>query len=236
MTSLILLPTTSDAFSEYRPSKNAHIDILPSSLGKRRDSTVRPDEDGPRVVKLNINSQSIPFSPFSYVSVRLSPPSTARPSEPSVKDQLSHLLSAIAPLLSGESTTHSYHHLSSTCHRLVLPPQSEGCTMYDRVKGELERSVAGLARQWRASILSKESGWLGILVRGWKTWESRVGLLSSVFVYLDRVYSNEANGVGSIRELSIEAFRKGIWENDLLFGKTRDDLLSWATSERETAA
>ncbi len=94
--------------------------------------------------------------------------------------------------------------------------------------------MASLAREWRASIISKEEAWLGRLVQGWKTFEIGVGLLSAVFVYLDRVYSNEANGIGSIRELSIATFRKGVWENELLMEKTRDEFLAWATEERES--
>ena len=57
MSSLILLPTLSDAFSEYRPSKNAHVDILSSNLGKRRDSTVNPDKCSARVVKLVVKGK-----------------------------------------------------------------------------------------------------------------------------------------------------------------------------------
>lgn len=61
-------------------------------------------------------------------------------------------------------------------------------------------------------------------------------LLSAVLVYLDRVYCNESTGIASIKELAIVTFRKGIWENQLLFQKTRDDLLSWASGEREAGA
>lgn len=60
-------------------------------------------------------------------------------------------------------------------------------------------------------------------------------MLSAVLVYLDRVYSNETTGIASIHDLSIATFRKGIWENELLFQKTRDDILSWAAEERETS-
>ncbi len=64
MTTLILLPTASDAFSEYRPSKNAHVDILSSPLGKRRDSTVHQEKDGARIVKLSLRCQYIVLASF----------------------------------------------------------------------------------------------------------------------------------------------------------------------------
>jgi cullin-4 len=47
------------------------------------------------------------------------------------------------------------------------------------------------------------------------------------------VYSVDTNGIASIRHLAIATFRKGIWENELLFQKTRDDFLLWANNERE---
>ena len=91
-----------------------------------------------------------------------------------MQEQLSTLLTAVLPLLSGKPTTQSYHHLSSTCHRLVSPPCSRGSDIYVRIRDELGNSIAGLAREWRASILGKEENWLGNLVKGWRTWESRV--------------------------------------------------------------
>lgn len=70
-------------------------------------------------------------------------------------------------------------------------------------------------------------------------------LLSSVFVYLDRVYAPPASGVPSIRcvqvmhrfiadrrDLSITAFRTGIWDDKILFSKTRDEIIAWAAQER----
>ncbi|WWD19893.1 hypothetical protein CI109_104362 [Kwoniella shandongensis] len=215
MTSLILLPSQSDAFSAYQPSKNAHVDILhPTTLGKKRD----PSGSGKEGVK----------------TIRLSLP--AQPAPPPVKDQLNTLLSAVAPLLSGQQTAHSYHHLSSICHTLVLQPHTLGPTIYTRVKEELEKSTAGLAREWRGGIMAREKGWLSTLVQGWKAFEGRVSLLSAVFVYLDRVYSNSSNGITSIRELSIATFKKFIWENEILAEKTRDEVLAWVTAEREAGS
>ena len=36
-----------------------------------------------------------------------------------------------------------------------------------------------LAREWKASIMSKEGGWLGRLIKGWKAWERKVVSASS---------------------------------------------------------
>lgn len=47
--SLIVLPTSTDAFQEYKPSQNAHTDFLgPSTLGKRKEG----EKGGARVIKL----------------------------------------------------------------------------------------------------------------------------------------------------------------------------------------
>lgn len=100
-------------------------------------------------------------------------PDPARASE-STQKELQVLLSSIAPLLSGSRTAQSFHHLSATCHKLVLPPHSLGPTIYTRIHEELEKSIAALAREWRGVIMTREAGWLGRLVGGWRAWEARV--------------------------------------------------------------
>ncbi|WVQ94950.1 hypothetical protein IAU59_002040 [Kwoniella sp. CBS 9459] len=213
MSSLILLPSTSDAFTAYQPSKNAHADFISAvDLGRGGGGSGSKEI---KTVRLNVS---------------------AGPSAPPAKDQLTALLSSISALLSGRPTSQSYHHLSHTCHKLVLQPHTLGPTIYERVKEELDKSASALAREWRGSILGREGGWLPKLVDGWKRWEERVNLLSAVFVYLDRVYSNPSNGIASIAELSTATFRRLIWENELIFQKTRDEVLAWATSEREAAS
>ena len=169
MTSLITLPTDSDAFSEYRPSKNAHIDIISSTSGRRRDSAVNAQKDGPRVVKLTLKR------PCSFSQTRLLlNRNSARPAELSLKERLSTLSSCIAPVLAGKPTAQSYHYLSSSCHQLVEFPNLQGPALYAKLREELERSVGQLAREWKASIMSKEVGWLERLMDGWKVWETRV--------------------------------------------------------------
>lgn len=93
-----------------------------------------------------------------------------------------------------------------------------------------------MAREFRGSIMSREAGWSHRLTSGWKQWEARVKLLSSVVVYLDKVYANDRNGIASIHALALATFKKGIWDNEVLFQKTRDDLLAWSGSERERSA
>ena len=39
----------------------------------------------------------------------------------------------------------------------------------------------------------------------------------------------------TIRELANKAFREGILENEVLFSKTRDDVLAWAAAERSAS-
>ena len=57
--SLILLPNSTDAFSQYKPSQNAHTDFLgSSSLGKRKDG----EKGGPKVVRLHVRM----FRPSIY--------------------------------------------------------------------------------------------------------------------------------------------------------------------------
>ncbi|WRT69963.1 uncharacterized protein IL334_006954 [Kwoniella shivajii] len=210
MSSLILLPSRTDAFSAYKPSKNAHTDFISAvDLGRGGSSG---SKDGVKSVTLSVSK---------------------RPSHPPAKDTLQTLLDSIPLLLSGKPTTQSYHTLSHACHNLVIQPHNLGTTIYDKVKEELEKSAAGLVREWRGSIMSRQGDWLTRLINGWNTWEKRVDLLSAVFVYLDRVYSNPSVGISSIKELSFTTFRNFIWENELLAEKTRQDVLTWSTTERE---
>lgn len=70
--------------------------------------------------------------------------------------------------------------------------------------------------------------------------------MSALFVYLDRVHAKEGSGVRSIRcvqlighllthsDRATAHFRKSVWGNELLFQKTRDDILAWTASERES--
>ncbi|WWC64862.1 uncharacterized protein I303_107476 [Kwoniella dejecticola CBS 10117] len=213
MSSLIALPSRTDAFSAYQPSKNAHTDFISAvDLGRGAGGS---SKEGVKKIRLS-------------VPIRATPTPT--------NELLQSLLNAIPSLLSGKPTERSYHTLSHTCHQLVLQPHTLGPTIYGRIYGrikdELEESANGLVREWRGSIMSRQEGWLARFVNGWKVWEKRVNLLSAIFVYLDRVYSNPSTGIASIKDLSILTFRKLIWENEIIAEKTRSDLLAWASSER----
>lgn len=207
MASAISLPARGDAFSAYAPSSAAYFDILSSFTSSSSTSS-----SSPRVIKLT--------------------PRT-RPAPPSASQQLDTLLSSIAPLIGGRPVPHSYQHLSCICETLVLPPHNLGPAIYARVKEELGKAVALLGREWKASIMARSPGWLDTLIAGWRSFEARVQLLGAVFVYLDRVYSGESNL--TIFETAVQLFREGIWGDEIIFGKTRDDLLAWATAERDAA-
>ena len=88
-------------------------------------------------------------------------------------------MSSIAPILAGQPTKHSYHHISATCHQLVLDPKYEkGMPIYKRIEQEMRTSIDLKVREWKGSIMSKENGWLARLVQGWRVWEERVVGLS----------------------------------------------------------
>lgn len=164
MTSLVILPRTSDAFSQYRPSRAAHTDFIDHSTSQTRKAG---QSAGPKTIRLSFQSTSILFI-FPFFS---SP--SASPSSSTTQDKLKDLLDAIPLLLQGKSTARSFHYLSDTCHRLILSSHDHGQEIYRRVKEELDKSVSLLAREWRASIMGKEGGWLGRLVHGWESWEAR---------------------------------------------------------------
>lgn len=164
-------PLASDAFSDYRPSKNAHADFLSSAPG---GSSLSPDREGVRRVKLSIKREPGPDHGTDEKNDGILTCSDPARASESTQKELQVLLSSIAPLLSGSLTAQSFHHLAATCHKLVLPPHSLGPTIYTRVHEELEKSIAALAREWRGVIMGREPGWLGRLVGGWRAWEARV--------------------------------------------------------------
>ena len=55
-------------------------------------------------------------------------------------------------------------------------------------------------------------------------------LLAAVYAYHD-VHAKSVS-VPSIQDLAIAAFKSGVWDNQLIYQKTRDELLAWATAER----
>ncbi|WWC72278.1 uncharacterized protein I206_106240 [Kwoniella pini CBS 10737] len=208
MSSLIVLPSRTNAFSAYQPSKNAHTDFISAvDLGRGGSS-----KEGVNTIQINV---------------------PVRTNQTPTNELLQSLLQAIPNLLSGKPTIQSFHTLSHTCHQLVLQPHTLGPTIYGRIKEELEKSANGLVREWRGSIMSRQEGWLIRFVEGWKLWEKRINLLSAIFVYLDRVYSNSLNGIASIKELSITIFRNSIWNNEIIAEKTRSEFLAWSKNERE---
>lgn len=114
---------------------------------------------------------------------------------------LKDLCDAIPIILAGNLPAKSYRWLSSACRQLVLKPMSQSQDIFDRIKLEIDKGVAGLAREWRATVMSRERQWLCRLVLGWRSWEQRCvsvrlrlelirhkDLLSAIFVYLDRVH------------------------------------------------
>lgn len=56
-----------------------------------------------------------------------------------------------------------------------------------------------------------------------------------MFVYLDRVWCKD-EGLENIATLAINHFALDVWKNDLLWEKTRNELLAWVKSEREGIA
>ena len=64
------------------------------------------------------------------------------------------------------------HELSALCRR-AAPSAAHLKLIHTRLGEELRDRVAELAREWRGSILGRESGWLGRLVGGWRVWQAR---------------------------------------------------------------
>ena len=134
---------------------------------------------------------------------------------PSVQSQVAVLCNAIAPILNGLPPTIPYQTVSSTCYRLVSPPNMMGAEIYQRIDQEMTKHLTSFVRNYMLDSGSKEGSWLVHLMAGWKQWEERVvspgflsfanwpdkiqSLLSAVFVYLDRIYCDQHSDVLSLK-------------------------------------
>jgi cullin-4 len=167
MASLLALPRRSDAFTQYRPSKNAHVEFLSANDASKSDTG-----KDVKVIKL------IPRGghPKALVRCRRSRAniSIAQAGDKSPRDDLGPLLASIGPILRGEKTVQSFHHLSAACHRLVLPPYNYGPDLYSTIESELKNSISTLVRSWRGAIMGREPAFLARFVQDWREWEKRV--------------------------------------------------------------
>ncbi|WOO85803.1 Cullin-4A [Vanrija pseudolonga] len=204
MASLITLPRRSDAFTDYKPSRNAHTSILTGTASAATGDS--------KVIRLNLTQPRPPLKD---------------------SDEVDKLNASVPLVLAGKPTVLSYHQIGASCRRVVLNPQVDVAKIYNHIVDELQKYVDRIARECRGTIMGREGNWLDRLVDIWDLYDRRVGLLASLFVYLDRVYAPERSDRLPIREKAKELFCSTIWNNPLLFEKTRDDILAWATAERE---
>lgn len=150
-------------FSDYKPSRNAYTNYLNPASGTSGSS---------KDVKV------IRFTPkglcFSYAAHTCHLTPSVQNHQPDPDEDLKSVLDDISPILIGEPTKKSYHHLSAACHRLVQLPHNKGPEIHARIESELGVSVKTLTRSWRGSILAREPGFLDRFITGWKAWEKRV--------------------------------------------------------------
>ena len=85
---------------------------------------------------------------------------------------LAPLLDSIRPIIRGEDPERALHELNALCQRSTTSPEQHRL-IHARIEKELQARVAELAREWRGSIMGRESGWLGRLVGGWRVWQAR---------------------------------------------------------------
>ncbi|WVQ83705.1 hypothetical protein IAT38_005849 [Cryptococcus sp. DSM 104549] len=214
MPPLILLPSTSNAFSAYQPSSNAHTDyIVPQVLGKRgARSTVAGGKEGGRTVKLVVPA----------------------PPPPPPHELLPALFSAVKALLNGKPTPHSYHHISALCHTLSFPPNSRGHAIRECIKNELESRQTAELMALKRSIMARDKGTLGRVAACWQVWIERADRLAAVFVYLDRAFgAGDDTEELSIRRIAIDTFQL-IWTDRTVRDAVEKEIWEWSQIERKS--
>lgn len=154
MASLVVFPRRSDAFSAYRPSRNAHTDILAAS------STAHTG----KVITLNVQREP------------LTPPADQRTaSKLPLEDatQLAAVQGQVPLVLAGKTTEISFNRISDYCRNLVLYSEAPFEAMYRTIDSELEKSTKRIARTCQAAILGRDAKWLEVLISTWETYKER---------------------------------------------------------------
>lgn len=86
---------------------------------------------------------------------------------------LKDLYVAIGEILNGQTTRQSFHHISATCHQIMLRPDGLGKDVHAKIEETMEMVINGMVRECRGMVMSREAGWMKHLVARWQTWESK---------------------------------------------------------------
>ncbi|OXM77936.1 ubiquitin-protein ligase [Cryptococcus neoformans Bt63] len=204
MSSLVVFPSTTNAFSSYRPSVRAHVDFIKPGSGSQHSTG--------RIVKLELPSLV----------------------QPQAKDQLEPLFESIDTILAGQPTPLSYQHITAFCQTVVLQDRDAASRLSDKCTSSIDQYTERIRRELKGGILAKDRNTLGKLCESWQVWTARTNLLSSLLVHLDKVYHSSFSDPNILRSRAIAKFKSIVWQDTVIHAVIIDDIFKWLSEERQT--
>jgi hypothetical protein len=125
----------------------------------------------------------------------------------------------------------------STTASLAAKNQQLFTEIYRQADEALKSSAMAVGKELRGSVMAgdestKGTTFLRSLLDAWTSWEIRSIRLNSILLHLDRTFVLQTDGIASLRELSLQAFRAGVLEEKLVQERYLQAVMDWVDSDR----
>ncbi|CAG8716837.1 7027_t:CDS:10 [Cetraspora pellucida] len=124
----------------------------------------------------------------------------------------------------------SLEELYKACENLCLHKMAD--RLYSRLQEECESHLVKEKEKLDCDN-SDDEAFLQVVDRCWQAHCEQMGLIRSIFLYLDRTYVLQTPGIASIWDMGIELFRKHIMSSNDVRQKTLNGLLSLIKRDRD---
>jgi hypothetical protein len=251
-TAKLSFPSSSNAFTAVKAASSRRDSIQPGI-----------DRNGVKRVKLSFGRErDDDFSKLNETRTRLIPlrirllaNRTARPvfdhAQASQK-----LISAFPVILSDRPLPdgQSLETLYRLCQTIVTTPikntdgpassslaksQAIFAEIHEKAKEALRSSAVTIGKDLRGSIMARDASAQGVallrtILDKWTSWEICSIRLNSILLHLDRTYVMQTEGLASLRELSLEAFRLDVLQDQLVEERYLQAIMKWVDSDRRS--
>ncbi|KAG9293661.1 hypothetical protein G9A89_018998 [Geosiphon pyriformis] len=141
------------------------------------------------------------------------------------------LQTAVRAIHNKQAVEDSLEELYKACENLCLHKLSS--SLYERLKNECETHVINELEKLLSNVTENEV-FLAAMNQCWLDHQQQMGLLRSIFLYLDRTYVLQTSGVASLWDMGLDVFRTHIMSSSgPLKQKTSQGLLILIARERD---
>ncbi|KAH8101424.1 Cullin-domain-containing protein [Cristinia sonorae] len=225
----------SHAFKDYHPS-GFTMNISGSDSGSPPRKTPRLDADSDSASasrsRLLTSDEAIASgsSKKAVIKIRLAGPPIQEYTDRHYDADFALLKRSLRVLFTpNEALPGTYDRVFNAC-RVCVAHRGEG--LYENLKMEVERCVGDVVQRLAAHE-SQGALWLNPFVEACEWFERQVGLLESLFAYLDRVYINVLPGNPSIRSICYSQFAARVF-NAVVTLRIQEGIAEWIEYERTT--